>query len=701
MNSRSNSKKKKRRALEGGGGETRYSRLNADTLEYYRGLHAAFRTALEQDEDEEATTTIIARCFEELGEGGSEVDVVCDAEVSRYLEAFLNVADVEALAGFAAQCLKEDNLGLMCTSSPFGSHVLETLLDRVAAMANVQSGQSGERGGAADGILEQFVEQSAGHLFDMISSKYGSFVARQLVRILAGLPHSNRGDGAAGGPSSGGDDRNYSNRSKYNLADKCRSAAPAGDARAHANPDRILLLNKLTAKLTSDELTSTDLHELQTSAFAVPFLKALLEAMAAPSVVDVIDEKDRADLVVCLLGGNPKLGAESVTADAMYRLMTDRSGSHLVEAALVAAPDALFTKLCTTAFKGRLPELARHQAANFTVQAAISHVKKPQQLKRMYEDLKDSFVGLLRGRRGGIITVLLAAALRVNALQAESAKAVWEAAADAFKSERHPTPLHGILTLDTHVRLGKARGKLSTLGCAMAISLLQFPKGMTKEWNAALEGMSTAELVQVAMDPGGCRVLESYLGHEDTSGKKRDALLEKIQGSWADIACFGSGNKFVERCFLICTDASVKKQIASELAQAEERIAATHRGPGLLQTCAVQAIKTDPDNFEKRVKAAAKTRAEFEQLFGGDGGDGEGGEDGDAKADKKKEMEKADKKKKKADKEKEKKKANKEAHKEKKKSKADKKKKSEKRGRPTSTSGEKKSGSKKPKSDDK
>ena len=70
MNSRSNSKKKKRRALEGGGGETRYSRLNADTLEYYRGLHAAFRTALEQDEDEEATTTIIARLAGECRERG-------------------------------------------------------------------------------------------------------------------------------------------------------------------------------------------------------------------------------------------------------------------------------------------------------------------------------------------------------------------------------------------------------------------------------------------------------------------------------------------------------------------------------------------------------------------------------------------------------------------------------------------------------
>ena len=654
--------KKKRSRQAQNADQSRYSRLNADTLEYFRSMHALFKTAREQDNEEEATT-IIARTFEELEEGSGEVDIVCDAEASRILEEFLHASDPTLLARFASLCLKEDNLGLMCTSSPFGSHVLETLLDRVAAMS-MAGGDPG-----LEQVLEAFTEQAAGHLFDMISSKYGSFVARRLVGVLAGMRDGGRGDGSADG---GRGERSYSNRSKFNLADKCGVVGGAGGAGGSgglgrgngvsafgsADPNRILLLTKLTAKLTSDELTSSDIHELQTSPFAGPFLKVLLEATAA--VGDVIDDKQRTDLIVCLLGGNPKVGVESVTADAMYRLMTDRSGSHLVEAALVAAPDALFPKLCTTAFKGRLPALAQHQSGNFTVQTAIAHVKRPQQLKRMLEDLKESFVGLLRGRRAGIITVLLAASLRLNTLQAETSTDVWEAVKEAFKSERHPTPLHSLLTLDTQVRLGKHRGKLSPLGCAMCISLLQFPKGMTKNWNEALEGMSTVELVQVAMDPGGCRVLESYLGHEDTPSSRKDALLEKIQGSWADIACFGSGNKFVERCFLLCSDASVKKQIASELAQAEDRIAATHRGPGLLRTCAVQAIKTDPENFEKRVKAAQATRAEFEELFGGgdanrqDAGDdtGDNADDDATKSQEKNEKKKAKREKKKEKKEK-------------------------------------------------
>ena len=133
--------------------------------------------------------------------------------------------------------------------------------------------------------------------------------------------------------------------------------------------------------------------------------------------------------------------------------------------------------------------MAQHPSANFTVQAAISHVKKSQQLKRMYEDLRDSFVALLRGRRGGVITVLLAAAAKLNCIQAECSATLWESLEKSFPKDQNQnkTPLHSLLTLDTTVELGTTEGRLSALGCAAAISLFQYPKGMTKEWNKALE----------------------------------------------------------------------------------------------------------------------------------------------------------------------------------------------------------------------
>lgn len=489
--------------------------------------------------------------------------------------------------------------------------MLETLLDTIVhRIVDCQRRHgSSEEGEKLDALLEEFTRVASGHLFDMISSKYGSFVARRLVCILSGeIKDQNkvkqRGIDVTEMPER---KRSYANSNKRNLALKVQGQ----DHLDVAMEPRVDLLQHMCKKLMSDDLTAKDIHDLQTSPFAGPFLKVLLQAMGR-----VGDEQQRTDLVICLLGGNPAVGADSVSSDGLFRLMTDRSGSHLVEAALVAAPDALFTKLCTTGFKGRLPTLAQHPSANFTVQAAISHVKKPQQLKRMYEDLKDSFVSLLKGRRGGVITVLLAAAAKLNSLQAECAKSLWESLNESFTSnDQCKTPLHSLLTLDTTVELGKSEGRLSSLGCAAAISIFQYPKGMTNEWNTALENLSPKEVSQIALDAGGCRVLESYLGHEDTTAHQRHGLMKKIEGSWGAIACFGSGNKFVERCFVTCSDASIKKQIAQELGLAETKIAATHRGPALLATCKVQDIKRDEKNWEHRIQSAADTRKEFEDLF--------------------------------------------------------------------------------------
>jgi len=456
-------------------------------------------------------------------------------------------------------------------------------------------------------VLEQFAQVASDNLFDMINSKYGSFVARRLVAILSGdIKDQNK---AKLGNEVIDQKRSYSNSNKKNLAMKV-------EGRDHVDTllePRVDLLQRMCKIFMSEEFTSKDIHDLQTSRHAGPFLKVLLQAMGR-----VGDEQQRSDIVICLLGGNPAVGPDSISSDSLYHLMTDRSGSHLVEAALVAAPDSVFGKLCTNGFKGRLPALAQHPSANFTVQAAISHVKKSQQLKRMYEDLRDSFVALLRGRRGGVITVLLAAAAKLNCIQAECSATLWESLEKSFPKDQNQnkTPLHSLLTLDTTVELGTTEGRLSALGCAAAISLFQYPKGMTKEWNKALENLSPEEVSQIAMDPGGCRVLESYLGHEDTTVQRRHALMEKIKGSWGAIACFGSGNKFVEMCFTTCADTKVKKQIAQELAEAETKIASTHRGPALLTTCRVRDIKVDEKNWENRIQSAVETRKEFEDLFG-------------------------------------------------------------------------------------
>jgi hypothetical protein len=74
--------------------------------------------------------------------------------------------------------------------------------------------------------------------------------------------------------------------------------------------------------------------------------------------------------------------------------------------------------------------LAQHSAANFAVQAAISALRKPQQLKRMLEDLRPSFQQLLRSRRRRVVPGGRASGLRAVEARVEEL--------GCWAQQRHP-----------------------------------------------------------------------------------------------------------------------------------------------------------------------------------------------------------------------------------------------------------------------
>ena len=489
-------------------------------------------------------------------------------------------------------------------SGPFGSHVLESLLDNVARKISDVSIDSS----LMQEILDEFTEVSVSNILDMVGSKYGSFVARRLVNVLSGELNDPKKPKKADSMESM--TRSYVNTNKLNLAMKMSAQTSSSQHATQIEP-RLDLLRKVCGAFTSDEMTPKDIHDLQRSPFAGPFLKNLLEAVGR-----VGSEDERSSLVICLLGGNPAVGPDTVTADSLFNLMTDRSGSHLMEAALSAAPGNLFSKLCTTCFKGKVVSLAQHPVGNFPVQAAISNIQKPQQLRRMFEDLKPHIGTLIRARRGGVVTVLLGAAARIGAIQSEISDALWSSVKDLFTGEQHVTPVHTLLTLDTNVVLGDStQGRLSPLGCSALSTLFQYPRETTKEWRKCLERMSSSEVVHVALDQGGCRVLESYICNDETKQRHRDDLLKNLKGRWADVASFGSGSKFTETCYYI-GGPGVKREISQDLAAAEARIAGVYRGAKLLRICKVDEMKRDGENWEEKIAAVEATKREFEQIFG-------------------------------------------------------------------------------------
>lgn len=97
-----------------------YSRLDGETLSYFREVDGHVQEQLRGDGDGEGGLSlerIVENVFEEMK--GREAEIVCDAECSRIVERMLSHAPRHVIVGFAGACLKDDQLGIICTSYVF------------------------------------------------------------------------------------------------------------------------------------------------------------------------------------------------------------------------------------------------------------------------------------------------------------------------------------------------------------------------------------------------------------------------------------------------------------------------------------------------------------------------------------------------------------------------------------------------------
>lgn len=358
-------------------------------------------------------------------------------------------------------------------------------------------------------------EAVAGNLLDVITTRHGSFLARRLLSVLAGRDLTSAPLAKEANPAKEEDKKDEEEagtveepvakrrRSVGGLRSKLEAGTDAenrDDELVVDYPDHLQLL--LDATL-SEQLTP-EATALCRDAFAAPFLQSILWACRG-------NDDAAGRLIAQLLGGS----LLNVTPDLLQGLMQDRVGSHVIEVIYQVAPEDAFQKLSTAGFKGVTVHLSTHPYANFAVQAALSAVRKPQQFKRMFEDLRPSLVPLLRGQRAGVIAALVSASRRLRTLETDVSSAVFSAA-EAFGAETGTGAVPKLLTLGAPKPLAAlaaasdtpGRSALSSLGCALIIQLVQLP-GFA--WQDALRALPPEQLRILSTDSAGCRVLETFL----------------------------------------------------------------------------------------------------------------------------------------------------------------------------------------------
>lgn len=89
----------------------KFSRLDEETLSYFREVETHFKDLEDNGEEKEI---LVNNVFEEVN--GRESEIVCDAACSRVVETLLPHASKALLKEFARKCIEGDNLGIICTS---------------------------------------------------------------------------------------------------------------------------------------------------------------------------------------------------------------------------------------------------------------------------------------------------------------------------------------------------------------------------------------------------------------------------------------------------------------------------------------------------------------------------------------------------------------------------------------------------------
>jgi len=521
--------------------------------------------------------------------GGQEAALSLDPVTSRLLEQLLRGAATEQLAAFAAG-LAERAEEVLC--SPFGSHVAETLFEALRA-----AGGAGE-----EGPLAQLCAQLAPAAARLAPHACASPALRSLLGCLSGV-----------------DVRAAAERPR----DAPQAPAPASASASAARAPRLL---RSFAAGALDSLEG--LGEGYWGVTASPAGSALLQALAlshGPFPADLGRLLPRL-LGARLAGAAGGDALELGPGSDLKQLLRCPAGSRLAEAALRLAAPPLRQRLAQRCLApSDLPDLARHGAANFALQAYLRAMgpEEAEAAAAAVAALAPLAAELLASRRGGVVAAMLAAAAGAGPDVARAAargvasglRGPAGAAEQSYVATLAPALLRGVSG-------GASRNGFSLHGCACLAQLLALPSGAGRAFSDSLAALPAEEAEGAACDPAASRCLEPLLrgGGEGAEEKVRAGLRRKLAAAlapaWPRLAAHPVG-----RHVLAAAWAGAAGQVKEQEALLRALLPAA-RALGGARGCAGLAAQLseyarEPEAWRRRAGARARVQEEFADILSG------------------------------------------------------------------------------------
>ena len=491
--------------------------VDESTASYFYEIEALVEKDPDTPEAVEERTILAGNALEEAV--GFEMALSMDARCSRVMEKLLKACTDDDLVRYLAGVTKEPSDFFTMCKSLFGSRVAEFALGCVATRVGKHPDASLLE--KLDAPLRAVSDAITAAAVDCAYDPRVSPVARKFLSLLSGreCSPSSKAAGLAGKLKGG--------------TSAAGSFADAADAPPERHKFDALLNAFSDATLAALE---PELWNLTEDACGSAFLQALLNAHKG-------DVASLNWIIPGYLGCAPAEGTKEgeLLADAkesdVKQLVESRSGSHLFEAIIRAAPRGVLGEIFRRFFRGKMRAVAGHPTANFVLQALFGATRDGDHVNTALQELGPDFGSLLRERRAGVVAAVLAACARLRSGEREAAKNLARGltAKMAARKEGRSQLAPALLWMDQHS--GFAGGRCSVLGAAMLQTLLKFPPDVVPQFVESTASLTTREATSAACDAGGSRALEAFLANP--------AHKPKMKNSWR--RCPPSGSSWRRR----------------------------------------------------------------------------------------------------------------------------------------------------------
>ncbi|KAJ7229049.1 armadillo-type protein [Mycena pura] len=606
--------------------DTPFGYVDADVKAYFRTVDIQIRdwqdTAAESgnaddvDSNEERRMFFIAALTEMAGK---EKQLASDPDCSLILERMSHSMDdfvrrvfVDSLSGSYDVLVKHR----------FASHVCQTLFtvanhtisrEQRGILPSVPEGTDKGELPTLSQLIVDVCEELFPHFTGLVTDPYASHVIRALLLLLSPnlvILHETAQNSMRSKKSANWKARQGPLKSVFKA-----TSGKEDSAVVSTPPKSFTETARKFVELVRKELDDNETRALAANKVASPTLQMLLAVEAEQQMAQDTDSlMDRVSVgLVSFSRDNPT--GTFPASDYFTTLLRDPISSHLLETIVCKCPDAAFSILWATYFKGSLPRIALHPVANFVLAKALERVDVAQ-LTDICVELHNTWGKMIQTSRTGVLRAVVDRCGSLKACSSEINEAIWAACqintpdeqkllvpcmlrlqtVQDFKATTRDSGSTHVKEEPKHKRDANGIDEPKIQGAVLLQSLLRLPEPFNQLVIQSLNSLSIEETLAIAKHPIGSRVLDAVLESPTVPMKVKRQFVLSFVGNYHLLVDDRIGSRVGDRCWAF-SDTYLKEKIARSLFSQEQFLAGSYYGKFFARNLNLYLLQRRPEEW--------------------------------------------------------------------------------------------------------